>query len=291
MDYNKKLTASELVLTPEGNLYHINLSDKDLSENIILVGDPSRVQNVASFFDKRIHSSSNREMVSCKGCFKGKEVTVLSTGMGVDNIDIVVTELDACANINLKTREIKPVHRTLNIIRLGTCGSLQKDISVNEYIASKYVIGIDGIMYFYKNKEGVLNREIADDFIQHMNWNESLPRPYAVECSNDLMVRIAFDMHKGITITAPGFYGPQGRNIRLDLADNTINDRLKNFSYNNIKTTNYEMETSSLYALGKNLGHNVLTICTVIANREKGEFAEDYHPAINRLIETVLNRL
>ena len=291
MNCDKKLTASELVLTPEGNLYHINLSDKDLSENIILVGDPSRVQNVASFFDKRIHSSSNRVMVCCKGFFKGKEVTVLSTGMGVDNIDIVVTELDACANINLKTREINPVHRTLNIIRLGTCGSLQKNISVNEYIASKYVIGIDGIMYFYKNKEGVLNKEIADDFIQQMNWDKSLPRPYAVECSNNLMDRVAFDMHKGITITAPGFYGPQGRNIRLDLADNTINDRLKDFSYNNIKTTNYEMETSSLYALGKNLGHNVLTICTVIANREKGEFAEDYHPAINRLIETVLNRL
>lgn len=291
MNHGNNLSDSELVLASDSSMYHIHLKPEMLADNVILVGDPSRVDLVSSFFDTKKFETKNREIHSCTGEYKNKPITVISTGMGVDNIDIVVTELDACVNIDLKTREILPNKRKLNLIRLGTCGCFHKEIGVNQYIASKYVIGIDGIMYFYKNNEEVLINTLSEKFVKYMNWSKDLPKPYGVECSENLLERIAFDMHKAITITAPGFYGPQGRKIRLDLADNTINSKIGGFSFNEVKAANYEMETSSLYALGKNLGHNVLTICNVIANRETGEFTEDYHVSMNNLIELVLERI
>ena len=291
MKSRDNLMNSELVLAPDNSMYHIRLKPEMVSDNIILVGDPARVNTVSSFFDKKIYETSNREIYSCTGVYKGKNITVLSTGMGVDNIDIVVTELDACVNIDLTTRKELENKRKLNIVRIGTCGCFNKEIGVGQYIASQYVIGIDGIMYFYKNKENVLIKELSDSFVEFMDWLPELPRPYGVQCSDTLLEKLAFDMHKAITITAPGFYGPQGRQIRIELADENINSKIGGFSFNGVKAANYEMETSSLYALAKNLGHNVLTICNVIANRETGEFAEDYHPAMNNLIKLVLDRI
>lgn len=286
-----KLAASELTLAKDGSLYHIHLKPHQLYDHIILVGDPQRVEMVSNHFDSIDFKTSNREIFAHSGKLNGVGVTVLSTGMGVDNIDIVLTELDACANIDLQSREFNPKHRNLNLIRLGTCGSLQKEAGCGKYVVSKYVVGIDGIMYFYKNNEGVIDERLTQSFISFMNWDSSLPKPYGVECSETLLKKIGFDMLEGITITAPGFYGPQGRQIRLPIAFSEINNKLSDFSFNGCKATNYEMETSSLYALGKNLGHDCLTICLVIANRVEGRFLETYNKEMEDLIEKVLRRL
>lgn len=286
-----KLAASELTLASDGSLYHIHLKPHQLADNIILVGDPNRVDMVSKHFDEIDYKVSNREINTHTGTYNGVGITVISTGMGVDNIDIVLTELDACANIDLQTRQFNKEQRKLNIVRLGTCGSLQKDVACGEYVVSRYVVGIDGIMYFYKNKEGVIDENLTQSFISFMNWDNSLPKPYGVECSDLLLDKLAFDMTKGITITSPGFYGPQGRQIRLPIAFSEINNKLSDFSFNGCKATNYEMETSSLYALGKNLGHDCLTICLVIANRVEGRFLETYNKEMEDLIEKVLRRL
>ena len=283
--------ASELTLANDGSLYHIRLFPDELADNVILVGDPKRVNIVSDFFDTIEVKKENREIVTHTGTYKGKRITAMSTGMGVDNLDIVITELDACRNINLKERTQNPKLSTLNLIRLGTTGAMQKSMDINSFICSQYVIGIDGMMWFYKSKANVMEEKLQKDFVEFMRWNAPLPTPYAVKCSEELAQKIAFDMPKGITVTAPGFYGPQGREIRLPLYDNTINDRLPEFAYNDYKITNYEMETSSLYCFGKNLGHNVLTICNVIANRYQGTFAKDYHESMSRLIQTVLDRI
>ena len=286
-----KLAASELVLAADGSLYHIHLKPHQLADNIILVGDPNRVDMVSKHFDEIDYKVSNREINTHTGIYNGIGITVISTGMGTDNIDIVLTELDACANINLETREINPKHRKLNLIRLGTSGSLQEDIPCGAFLASKYVIGIDGLMYFYQNNENVLEKELADNFVSFMQWNECLPKPYGVKVSDSLFLKIAYDMPSGITVTAPGFYGPQGRNIRLPLAFPDINDKISNFQYKDNKITNYEMETSALYALSKNLGHEYLTVCAIIANRKRGEFLDNYHNEMEKLIELVLKRI
>lgn len=211
--------------------------------------------------------------------------------MGVDNIDIVLTEIDACKNIDLRTKTIKPVKKSLNLVRLGTTGALQKDMEINSYICSRYVIGIDGIMWFYDLPEGVLIEEMEKAFADHTQWSNLLPTPYAVSCSEELLKKIAFDVREGITITAPGFYGPQGRSIRQKLRFEKINELLPSFVYKGCKASNYEMETSAFYALSKALGHKALTICNVIANRAAGTFAEDYHQSMETLIETVLQRI
>ncbi len=283
--------ASELTLADNGSLYHIRLFPDELADNIILVGDPKRVDVVSKFFDNIELKRVNREIVTHTGTYKGKRISAMSTGMGVDNIDIVMTEIDAVKNIDLQTRTLNKEQKSLNIIRLGTTGALQKSMDINSYICSEYVIGIDGMMWFYNNAPTAMDEDLQRDFISFMNWNSPLPTPYATHCSNLLLEKIAFDMPKGITITAPGFYGPQGRQIRVPLLDNTINDRLPNFVYKDRKITNYEMESSSLYCLSKNLGHNALTICNVIANRQQGTFAKDYSQSMNKLIQTVLDRI
>lgn len=287
----ENLKASELTLANDGSLYHIRLFPDELAENVILVGDPGRVKEVSKHFSKIEVKKENREIFAHTGEYNGKRITTLSTGMGVDNLDIVITELDACKNIDLDKKEIKENHTALNLVRLGTTGAMQKDMDINSLICSEYVVGIDGMMWFYHSEHDVMEEELQMNFINFMDWNALLPVPYAVKASNALMDKIAFDIRKGITITAPGFYGPQGRQLRLPLRDNTINDRLPQFSYNGVVVTNYEMETSALYCLGKNLGHNVLTICNVIANREQGTFAKDYHKSMDILIQTVLDRI
>ncbi len=284
------IKISELPLQQNGNIYHLNLNPSEIADTIILVGDPNRVENVSSKFDTIEFKRSNREIHTHTGVKNGKRISVMSTGMGTDNIDIVVTELDALANIDFNTRDIKKDHRSLNLIRLGTCGALQPETDVNSYIASAFGFGIDGLLWFYDTPE-VDNTQITKAIMQHTNWNSNWPSPYVVEASKSLLDKVAFDMNLGITATAPGFYGPQGRAVRLPVARPDINDLFQSFSFNNFKITNLEMETSALYGLSKAMGHNALTICVAIANRATKDFSKDYHPAMDNLINTVLERL
>ena len=287
---NNPMTDSELVLAPDGSLYHVRLHNGELNENIILVGEPKRVAMVSDKFDSITLKRDNRGIIIHNGLFEGKQVSVVATGMGIGNIDIILTELDAAVNIDLRTKQVNKTHKHLNLIRIGTCGSMQAEIGCNKAVASRYVVGIDGSFHFYDAKH-VLNERLTDEFISFMQWNESFPKPYATESSSDIMNKIAFDMHKAITITAPGFYAAQGRKLRVPLADATINDKLPLFCFDGTPVVNYEMEASMCYALGRALGHSVLTICNVIANRATGEFADDYSKPMDNLIETVLKRL
>lgn len=288
----KPIPSSELLLNSEGAIYHLNLFPEMLADNVILVGDPGRVSMVSQYFDNIEYKRQNRELVTHTGTYKGKRVTVLSTGMGTDNIDIVVNELDAVANIDFKTRTPNEKHRSLNLIRLGTCGALQPEIGVGDsYVASRYAIGFDGQAYFYKNQDQVVDKPMTEAFIRYINYPADLPRPYIVESSNELFDRLSAGYHKGITATAPGFYGPQGRSIRLKLAYPQINDNIKGFEYNGWKICNYEMESSAIFSLGRMLGHNCMTICVVLANRVNKTFVNDYHTYVDKLVKNTLDRL
>lgn len=288
----KPIPESQLIFNNEGAIYHLNLLPEMLADNIILVGDPDRVAMVSKHFDTIEYKRQNRELVTHTGTYKGKRITALSTGMGVDNIDIVINELDALANIDFKTRTPKTEHRTLNMVRIGTCGALQPEIGVeNSFVASRYAIGLDGIAYFYKDINKVIDKDMTDAFIREMKYPSDLPKPYIVECSKELFDRLAEGYHQGITATSPGFYGPQGRALRLELAHPQINPEIEKFEYNGWKVYNFEMESSALFSLGKMLGHNCTTICTVIANRVTEKFAADYHPYVENLIINTLDRL
>lgn len=289
---NQPIPASQLVLNSEGAIYHLNLHPDQLADDVIMVGDPGRVDMIASFFDKIEVKRQNRELITRTGYFNGKRITVLSTGMGTDNLDIVMNELDALANIDLKTRIPKERHHKLNLIRIGTCGALQPDIEVGDsYVATRYAIGLDGLIYFYgKNKE-VNEIAMRDAFIEQMNYPKDLPLPYVVESSKELFDRMAKGYYQGVTATAPGFYGPQGRTLRMHLSYPENNHKIETFNYQGWRVCNFEMESSALYGLGKMMGHNCLTICVVIANRVTEKFATDYHPYVKKLVENTLNRL
>ena len=288
----KPIPGSQLVFNNEGAIYHLNLFPEMLADNIILVGDPDRVAMVSQHFDTIEYKRQNRELVTHTGTYKGKRITALSTGMGTDNIDIVVNELDAVANIDFKTRTPKTEHRTLNMVRLGTCGAFQPEIGVEDsYVASRYAIGLDGLAYFYKEHNEVINKEMTDAFIRDMKYPTDLPKPYLVESSKELFDRLTAGYHQGITATSPGFYGPQGRSLRLELTYPQINPDIEKFNYNGWKVCNFEMESSALFSLGKMLGHNCLTICVAIANRVTEKFSADYHPYVEKLIENTLERL
>ncbi len=286
------IPASQLVLNSEGAIYHLNLHPDQIADDVILVGDPARVGEISSFFEKIEVKRHNREMVTNTGYFNGKRITVLSTGMGTDNLDIVMNELDALANIDLKTRIPKEKHHALNLIRLGTCGALQPEIEVGDsFVATRYALGLDGLIYFYEKNEEVNEIAMRDAFIKQMNYPKELPLPYVVEGSNELFERLAQGYYQGVTATAPGFYGPQGRTLRMPLAYPEINRRIEKFDYNGWRVCNYEMESSALYGLGKMMGHNCLTICVAIANRVTEKFASDYHPYVRKLVLNTLERL
>lgn len=286
------IPASQLVLNAEGAVYHLNLHPDQLADNVILVGDPGRVDMIASFFDKIEVKRQNRELVTRTGWFNGERITVLSTGMGTDNIDIVMNELDTLANIDLKTRMPKEEHRVLNLIRLGTCGALQPDIEVGDsYVATRYAIGLDGLLYFYEKNKEANESAMCDAFIEQMSYPTDLPRPYVVEGSRDLFDKLAKGYYQGVTATAPGFYGPQGRTLRMRLAYPELNQRIEAFDYQGWRVCNFEMESSALYGLGKMMGHNCLTVCVAIANRVTEKFATDYHPYVKKLVENTLERL
>lgn len=285
-----KIPASELPLQPGGQIYHLGIYPEDIADHIIVVGDPGRVPSVSKYFDTLDFTNQNRELVTHTGTLRGKRISVLSTGMGTDNIDIVMNELDALANIDLKTMEEKKEHRTLNIVRIGTCGALQADIDVHSFVAAEYGFGFDGLMHFYKHDKG-FNEEVVEAFVKHTGWGDRLPYPYCVKGSTVLLDRIAGDMIHGITASAPGFFGPQGRKVRAELQFPDLNSKIDSFRYKDMRITNLEMETSALYGFGQLFGHNMLTICVTIANRVTHDFSKDYHPAVDKLIQTVLERI
>ncbi len=283
---------SELIINKDGSIFHLHLLPEDIADDIILVGDPGRVEVVASNFDSIELKKQNREFYTVTGSYNGKRISVISTGIGTDNIDIVVNELDALANINLKTRSQNKEHRTLNLVRIGTSGALQKDIPVDSFLMSARSIGFDGLLNFYQGRNEVSDLDFEFAFKYHVQWNYLLPSPYVVDASEDLINKLyGDDMRKGITISAPGFYGPQGRKLRIPIIDPEINDKIESFELKGQKITNYEMESSAIFGLSKLLGHNAITICAIIANRLKGEYSKDYKPIIEKLIKIVLERL
>jgi uridine phosphorylase len=289
---NQPIPASQLILNNEGAVYHLNLHPEQLADDVILVGDPDRVDMVAAYFDKIEVRRQNRELVTRTGYFHGKHITVLSTGMGTDNIDIVLNELDALANMDLKTRMPKEQHRTLNLIRIGTSGALQPDIPVEDsYVATRYALGLDGLLYFYEKHREVNEIAMRDAFIEQMEYPADLPKPYVVEGSKALFDRLSEGYVQGITATASGFYGPQGRMLRMHLAHPELNRKLEAFNYQGWRVCNFEMESSALYGLGKMMGHNCMTVCAAIANRVTEQFAIDYHPYVQKLVVNTLERL
>jgi len=286
-----RIGESELILNADGSVYHLKLKPEDLAGNIIVVGDPGRVASVSKHFDRIEVSRQNREIVTHTGYIGEKRLTVLSTGMGTDNIDIVLNELDALVNIDLDKREAKAGHTALNIIRLGTSGALQAGIPVDSVVASTYGIGLDGMLYYYKDLAGVLDREITEEFIRQTSWPAVFPRPYAVACSPDLLNHVGKGFLQGMTATAPGFYGPQGRILRLETTHPDLNQAIGDFELDGKKVFNFEMETSALYGLSRMLGHNALTVCAIVANRVEKKYSKDYHPVIESLIVNVLEKL
>ena len=286
----KIFEESELILNADKKIYHLNLLPEEIADDIIVVGDPARVATISKHFDRIELKVQNRELVTHTGYFNQKRITALSTGMGPDNIDIVLNELDALANIDFETRTAKTTHRRLNIIRIGTSGAMQADIHVDSYVASSYGLGIDGVMNFYKKTNEVMDHELTNEFIRQTNWLPTLATPYAIKSSEFLMEKIAGDMMQGITATAPGFFGPQGRELRAELAFPEMNERMTSFAYNTHRITNFEMETSALYGLGKVLGHETLTVCLIIGNRISRQFSQNYKPLMEKLTLLVLER-
>lgn len=288
----QKIAPSELILNSDGTVFHLHLLPGQLAQNVILVGDPERVEMIASFFETIEVKARNREFVTITGLYKGKRVSVLSTGIGTDNIDIVVNELDALVNIDLKTREVKAQKTSLNLIRIGTSGALQGDIPVDSFLASRKAIGFDGLLNYYDGRNEISDLEFESSFKKHMNWNALLASPYVVDCDKELFTKIIdSEFVNGVTISAPGFYGPQGRELRLKIVDRQINDKIETFRFNDYKITNYEMECSAIYGLSKLLGHRALTVCIIIANRISREASSDYKPVMKRLVNKILDKL
>ena len=286
-----KLKHSELPLLANGNVYHLNLQPQEVADTVILVGDPGRVPLVSAKFDHIETCKQNREIITHTGTYKRKRFSVLSTGMGTDNLDIVINELDALVNIDLQKRKLKQNHKSLNLIRLGTCGGLQPDMEVDTFIASQYALGMDGLLHYYLHDKNLSEKEIVNTFMVKTAWNNNFPKPYAIQSSDSLLDTIAFDMRKGITLTASGFYAPQCRVLRLPLGMPDFAQRLIGVQAKGLPFTNMEMETSALYALSRLLGHQALSISVVVANRPNKTFTKDHRPAMETLIETVLERL
>ena len=287
------IAPSELIINPDGSIFHLHILPEDLSDTVILVGDPGRVELVASFFEEgsiRVDKSS-REFRTVTGRYNGREVSVISTGIGTDNIDIVVTELDALANIDFNTRCVKPDHKRLTLLRIGTCGAVQPDIPLGSYVFSEYSIGFDGLLNWYAGCRDVVDTAMESAFVQHMLWPERLPAPYFIKSSERLTTLFEKNSVMGMTISAPGFYGPQGRSVRLPLTfDNLIGD-LETFRYGDRKVTNIEMESSAISGLSALLGHDAGTICLVIANRYAKESRPDYHLLMKGLVQLALDTL
>lgn len=288
----RKIAESELIINSDGSVFHLHIKPEMLADNVILVGDPARVNLVASFFDKITHEVSSREFHTIYGEYKGKPIMCVSHGIGADNIDIVINELDALANIDFNTRTVNKNFRQLTLIRIGTSGSVQEDIPVGSMVISQKALGIDGAFHFYKDSEKYRDIELENEFIKQTNWKEIWNHPYIVDADEELVNRLKTDeMFLGMTVTANGFYGPQGRELRLSISDPNFKQALNHFKYNNFRVTNFEMESAMLQGLAKLMGHKAITICSIIAGRMSSSANTNYKGSIEDLIETVLNRL
>ena len=286
------IKESELLINTDGSIYHINLKPEDIAETIILVGDQDRVKMVASFFSSIELQKHKREFYTITGQFNGRRITVMSTGIGTDNIDIVINELDALVNIDLETREIKTEKKSLNFIRIGTTGGLQAKLTPGSYIVSESSVGFDGMLNYYKDIVDITDKSFEQAFKAHTNWNNRLATPYLVDSSKKLSNKLVGEKyHHGITISSNGFYGPQGRVLRLETSDSNLNDKIHSFEYNGRKITNYEMESSALHGLSQMLGHEATTVCLVIANRITKNSVSDYHSLMKELVLDVLNKI
>ena len=286
------IKESELILNPDGSIYHLNLRPEQVADTIILVGDPNRVPRVSAYFDTIEFSTQKREFCTHTGTYKGKRLTALSTGIGPDNIDIVINELDALFNIDLHTRKPKEQLTSLNIVRFGTSGSLQADIPVDSFVLSSHGLGMDNMLHAYKDAPNVREIAMEEAFMVHTQWNTDKGRPYIVGCGEILKQQLLTDkVFEGITGTAPGFYGPQGRMLRLPVQDPTLNDKLHSFNYKGYRMTNLEMETSAIYGLSKLLGHQAVSLNAIIANRAAGTFTKDTKKVVENLIVYGLEQL
>ncbi len=288
----KVIPDSELIINSDGSIFHLHLTPEQLTDKIIVVGDPGRVDMVASYFDTKDFEVSSREFHTIGGTYKGKKLMCLSHGIGSDNIDIVVTELDALANVDFSTRTVKDNFRQLEIVRVGTSGSIQPDIALGTPVIATKALGFDGVLNFYAGRNEVCDLDFEHAFCKHVNWNPLWCKPYVVEADKELVERIGRDdMLHGNTIAAVGFYGPQGREVRLPLAEPELNSRIESFRYEGQRVTNYEMESSALQGLAKLMGHKAMTVCSIIANRRNNDATPNYKTAVADLIETVLERI
>lgn len=288
----KIIPESEMIINGDGSIFHLHLKPEQLTDNVILVGDPARVNLVASFFDTKTFEVSSREFHTIGGTYKGKPIMCLSHGIGPDNIDIVINELDALANIDFSTREVKEHHRTLTLVRIGTSGALQPELTIGTPVIAEKSIGFDGVLNYYAGRNEVADLDFEHDFCDRVGWNPLWAKPYIVDADPELVDRIGqSDMVRGNTISAVGFYGPQGRELRLPLATPGLNRNIENYSYRGRKITNYEMESAPLQGLGKLMGHKAMTVCSIIANRMNCDVNPNYKDAVKDTIAVVLERI
>ena len=286
-----RIAESELIINSDGSVFHLHLKPEELADTVILVGDPGRVDMVSEFFEEKEFRHQSREFVSVTGRYKGKRMTVLSTGIGTDNIDIVMNELDALANIDFKTREVKAQKKSLNILRIGTSGAIQPDIPLGSFVFSHISVGCDGLMNWYADRDSIALTGIEEAFKQHTNWNRHLPDPYFVRAGQKMIDLFKDCTIKGMTIAASGFYGPQGRVLRMPLAMPDMLETFESFNYEGERVTNFEMEGSAVAGIASHLGHNAGTVCCIIANRHIGTSNPDYKPQVRKLVELALDRL
>ena len=287
----RTIPSSELIINDDGSIFHLHLRPEQLADTVILVGDPGRVAMVAGYFDTKECEVSNREFKTVTGTYKGKRISVLSTGIGIGNIDISVTELDALANVDFATRQVKPEKKRLTLLRLGTSGAIQPDITVGEAVFSRTSVGFDGLLNYYKGRNEVCDLEIEQAFMRHTNWNELLPKPYFIDADQSLFEHFRDVTREGITVAAPGFYAPQGRWVRLEPQDPHLNEKIESFDYAGRRITNFEMEGSALAGLAALMGHRAATVCTIIAQRIALDACTDYKPFVRKMIETALDKL
>ena len=288
---NKPIPSSELIINDDGSVFHLHILPDDLADTVIMMGDPGRVSTIASLFDTIELDKHSREFHTITGTYHGKRVTAMSHGIGTDNIDIVMTELDALANIDFKTRLPKEEHRRLTILRIGTCGAAQPDIPLGSYILSHISVGFDGVLNWYKGGEGISMGDFEEAFMQHMGWPQRLGTPYFVRASETVIDKFRDWTVKGMTVSSPGFYGPQGRSVRLELTIPDLIEKMESFEYEGYRITNIEMESSALAGLSRLLGHDAATLCLAIANRHVKESNPDYKPLMANLLKKALDTL
>lgn len=285
------IPASELIINSDGSVFHLHIKPKQLSDKIVMMGDPSRVTLTASFFDSIEFEIESREFHTITGTYKGKRITALSHGIGPDNIDIVITELDALANVDFATRAVKKDFKQLTMVRIGTSGGLQPHCPIGSYVVAEKSIGFDGVLNYYDGRNTIALLDFEEAFKKHVNWSPLHCSPYIVRADEELVERIGHDMIKGVTISAIGFYGPQGRYVRMPLANPDLNSKIESFKFGNDVITNYEMESAPLAGLSRLMGHKAMTVCSIIANRLAGESDSNYKGSIEDLIKTVLDRI